>query len=152
MAIDLLGKLIRKYAEEVLENLAEDAAKSTSDTIEKWLKKVMREFTELLSEWEPSVKFSQQLRSESPPVSDIFHMSPALDEKMTEMADEQAGDFDLQRPPVAVEAVNQSRDMVKKRSDAHTDISLDFRILSAIQSPAPGAVEAWLSYPFPQPP
>lgn len=152
MAIGLLEKLIKKYAEKVLENLADDAAKSTSDAIESWLKKVIREFKELLSEWEPAVEANQQLRSESTPVYDVFNMRHALDEKITEAADEQAGDFDLKIPSIAVEAVNQIRDIAKKQSDAHPDITLDSRILSAIQSPAPGAVEAWLSYPFPSHP
>ena len=120
MAAELLINLIKKYAQKVVENVTDDAAKSTSD----WLEKVVREFTQVLSQGGRTINPS--------PVSD-----------------QQIADADKALPPGAHEAVNDVRDEAKRQSDLNPGIPLDSQILSAIQSPAPGAVEAWLSYPFP---
>ena len=122
MAAEFLINLIKKYAQKVLENLTDDAAKSTSD----WVEKVVREFTQTISEGRRTINPS--------PVSD-----------------QQIADADSVLPPGADEAVNNVRDEVKRKSDLNPGIPLDSEILSAIQSPAPGAVEA-LRHPFPDNP
>lgn len=116
-AAAVLIELIKKYADKVLENLLDDAAASTSDAIENWIKEVAREFAQILSEGGRSIKVSRP-------------------------SDQEIRDADRVLPPDANEPTNKVRDEVKRRFDAHPGLSLDSRTLDAIQSPAPGAAEA----------
>jgi hypothetical protein len=90
--------LVKKYAQKVLENLADDAiddgAKHTADTIEKLPKKIVREFSQVLAGRNPAT-------AESHISSDQIHAADSVlsldaDEKVHDLRDE------VQRQAVAL--------------------------------------------------
>ena len=117
--------LVKKYAQKVLENLADDTindgAKYTADAIEKLPKKIVREFAQVLAD-------RHSATAESHISSDQVH---AADSVLSLGADEKVHDL---------------RDEVQRQAVAPLGAPLDARILSAFQSPAPSAVEAWLTH------
>ena len=127
MAAYLLMSLIKKYAQQVLNNLIQDAAKDTAD----WFEKIVREFAQTLSEkgrtFSPSPPSDQQ-------IGDDDNALPPDDDAL---------------PPEVTEAINNVRDELIKQSGPNLSTPLDSRSLSAIQSPACGVAQAWLSHPWP---
>jgi hypothetical protein len=112
----VLKYIIKKYAQDVLDDLIQDAANKTKEVIENNAKKAAHELRQILS--------SRQT-IDTPPAS----------------SDEIQDPDDLLSPD-AGRTINDIRDELRRRSETDPQIPLDPRTLSAFQIPAPGAMRA----------
>jgi hypothetical protein len=120
----LVGRLLERYAQKVLENLMDDAvdyaADKTSEAIESSAQQAVDEFSRVLSSWRTP---------EAVPAMHTLNV-----------------DFNSVLPPDAELAVSQLRNKLKLRSDNDPQTRLDARTLTAYQIPAPFAVRALRAY------